>query len=89
LAQKELEKKTPSTMAKVMRHSANKACCELHHISAHFAFAPMVGIVSIACIVYFILFLFVLDIHVNGEGIGFIVDVFHHELKAIEILCFK
>jgi hypothetical protein len=34
-------------------------------------------------------FFFVLDLCVNEEGIGFIVDVFHHELKAIEKLHFK
>jgi hypothetical protein len=39
--------------AKVTRHSGNKACCELHHISAHFALAPMVGIVSIALYISF------------------------------------
>jgi hypothetical protein len=66
----------PSTMAKATRHSANEACCELHHISAHFALAPMVG----NCF-NFILLLFVLDIHVNEEGVGFIVDVIHLALK--------
>jgi hypothetical protein len=72
-----------------MRNLANKACCELHHISAHFTLAQMVDIVSIELYISFCLFLFVLDINVNEEVIGFIVDVFHHELKAIEKLHFK
>jgi hypothetical protein len=49
----------------------------------------MVDIVSIELYISFCLFLFVLDINVNEEVIGFIVDVFHHELKAIEKLHFK
>jgi hypothetical protein len=49
----------------------------------------MAGIVLIALYISFCFLLFVLDIHVNEEGIVFIVDVFHHELEAIEKLCFK
>jgi hypothetical protein len=39
----------PSTMAKVMRHSAKEACCGLHHhqILEHLALVPMAGIVSV------------------------------------------
>jgi hypothetical protein len=62
MAQKEPEKKMPSTTAKAMRCLANEACFELHHISAHFALAPANGRHCFNCIVYFILFLFVLDI---------------------------
>jgi hypothetical protein len=82
LAQKEPEKKMPSTMAKVMRYSANEACCEFT------TFQPILLCTNSGncfnCIVPFVLLLFVLDIHVGEEGIGINVDVFHHELKAIE-----
>ena len=78
----------PSPTAKVTRHSANEACCELHHISAHFALMPTVGIVSIGLYISFCFFLSLIYVSMM-EGIGFIVDVFHHELKTIEKLYFK
>ncbi len=48
IAQKEPEKKMPSTAANAIIHSAKLALAELHHLRAQLALRWMHGIVSIA-----------------------------------------
>jgi hypothetical protein len=65
-----------------MRPSAKVEYCELHHISAHFAFAPTAFIVSIALYISFCFFL--LLIYVSMSGNRTILDVLKHRRSKVE-----